>query len=280
MMVLGSLADRYGRRTAFTAAILLYSIGTFIAAFQTSALVIDIWRFIAGIGIGVQLITNDAYISELTPNHTRGRYMAFSILMVLTSVPTVAFLSYLLVPQVIMGLEGWRWVMIIGSAGGVVVWLIRRGLPESPRWLEGKGRVREARQIMDTFEERVRAETKSELPPLDMKSAETVRLEKGTWIEMFRGKYLVRTFMLSCFNFLQTFGVYGFGAWVPILLVSKGITVTHSLLYVTVIALATPLGAVGAIMCAERIERKWQLMGCAVAVGLSVFYSGLQPIQP
>ncbi len=108
-----------------------------------------------------------------------------------------------------------------------------------------------------------------------MKSAETVRLEKGTWIEMFRGKYLVRTFMLSCFNFLQTFGVYGFGAWVPILLVSKGITVTHSLLYVTVIALATPLGAVGAIMCAERIERKWQLMGCAVAVGVVGILFGL-----
>lgn len=269
MIFLGGFADRYGRRVAFTSAILLYSFGTFVAAFQTSAIVMDLWRFVAGIGIGFQLITNDTYISELTPNHARGRYMAFSILMVLTSVPTVAVLSYFLVPQTILGLDGWRWVMIIGSAGGIVVWLIRRGLPESPRWLESKGRVHEARDIMDMFEARVRAETQCELPAPERENAVKGNSEESSWSDMFQGEYLPRTVMLSLFNFLQTFGVYGFGAWVPILLYTKGITVTHSLLYTMVIAFTTPLGAIGAILCAERFERKWQLVGCAIAVAVA-----------
>jgi putative MFS transporter len=81
--------------------------------------------------------------------------------------------------------------------------------------------------------------------------------------------------MLSLFNFFQTFGVYGFGAWVPVLLYTKGITITHSLLYTMVIACVTPLGAVGAIACAERFQRKWQLVGCAITVAVAGVLFGM-----
>ncbi|WP_244259673.1 MFS transporter, partial [Paraburkholderia phenazinium] len=128
-VALGGFTDRFGRRAVFTGAMLLYSVATFAAAFQVSPEAMDAWRFVAGLGIGVQLITVDTYISELTPNHARGKYMAFSILVILSSVPTVALLSYVLVPHTILGLDGWRWVMIIGSAGALLIWLIRRDLP-------------------------------------------------------------------------------------------------------------------------------------------------------
>lgn len=267
-VALGGLTDRFGRRAVFTAAMIIYSLATLIAAFQTSPEMMDVWRFFAGIGIGVQLITVDTYISELTPHHTRGRYMAFSILVILTSVPTVAVLSYLLVPQTIFGLDGWRWVMILGSAGTVLVWFIRRGLPESPRWLESKGRVVEARAIVDEIERRVIAETGQQLSAPAVSAQEVGAAGSGSWLEIWKGRYLRRTVMLSFFNFFQTFGVYGFGAWVPVLLYTKGITLTHSLLYTMVIAFATPLGALGAMLCAERWQRKWQLVGCAIVVAV------------
>jgi MFS transporter, putative metabolite:H+ symporter len=190
-----------------------------------------------------------------------------------------------LVPRTVFGLEGWRWVMIIGSAGAIAIWFIRRGLPESPRWLESKGRLAEARAIVDAIEARVIAETGRalEAPQADAVAAQAahhaVGAPQGSWGEMWKGRYLPRTIMLSFFNFFQTFGVYGFGSWVPVLLFSKGITITHSLLYTMVIAFATPLGAIGAMTCAERIERKWQLVGCALVVagaGL-VFGSAREP---
>jgi putative MFS transporter len=148
---------------------------------------------------------------------------------------------------------------------------LRRGLPESPRWLESKGRVAEARAIVDHIETRVVAETGRALPapqaaPASQGSA--VEEKAGSWSEIWKRPYLSRTFMLSIFNFCQTFGVYGFGSWVPVLLFTKGITLTHSLLYTMVIAFATPLGALGAMTCAERIERKWQLVGCAIVVAV------------
>jgi putative MFS transporter len=274
-VALGGFTDRFGRRAVFTGAMLIYSVATFVAAFQTSPEAMDVWRFFAGVGIGVQLITVDTYISELTPSRARGRYSAFSILVILTSVPVVAVLSYLLVPHTVLGLDGWRWVMIIGSAGAILIWFMRRGLPESPRWLESKGREAEAHAIVDAIEARVIAETGRTLAPPGLDAPASSRGEQGSWAEMWQGRYLRRTVMLSMFNFFQTFGVYGFGAWVPVLLYSKGITITHSLLYTMVIAFTTPLGALGAMLCAERVQRKWQLVGCAIAVALAGVLFGM-----
>src|ERR1700744_2184877 len=276
-VALGGFRHRFGRRSVFTFAMFAYSIATLVAAFQNDPLAMDFWRCWAGVGSVVQLITVDTYISELTPYRTRGKYMAFSILIILTSVPTVAVLSWLLVPHHVLGLDGWRWVMIVGSAGGVLIWFVRRGLPESPRWLESKGRTAEADAIVTEMERNVVAQTRRALaaPQADAAHANAGAhgpasdKDKGSWGEMWKGRYLPRTIMLSLFNFCQTFGVYGFGSWVPVLLFSKGITITHSLLYTMVIAFATPLGALGAMACAERIERKWQLVGCALVVAVA-----------
>jgi MFS transporter, putative metabolite:H+ symporter len=254
---------------------LVYSVATFVAAFQSAPLAMDVWRFLAGVGIGVQLITVDTYISELTPHHARGRYMAFSILVILSSVPVVAVLSYLLVPHVLFGLEGWRWVMIIGSAGAILIWFMRRGLPESPRWLESQGRIAEAREVVDAIERRVIAETGRPLQAPRTGTPEPLDAGRVSFSEMWKDRYLGRTVMLSSFNFCQTFGVYGFGSWVPVFLYTKGITLTHSLLYTMVIAFATPLGAVGAMTCAERFQRKWQLVGCAIVVALAGVLFGM-----
>jgi MFS transporter, putative metabolite:H+ symporter len=271
-VALGGFTDRFGRRSVFTFAMLVYSVATFVAAFQTSPVAMDVWRFFAGVGIGVQLITVDAYVSELTPHRSRGRYLAFSLLVILTSVPFVAVLSFLLVPHTIAGLEGWRWVMIVGSAGAIMIWFMRRGLPESPRWLESKGRLGEASAVVDEIERHVTAETHKPLPPLESDLADVLvppTTDNLSFGEMWKGQYLGRTLMLSVFNFCQTFGVYGFGSWVPVLLYTKGITLTHSLLYTMVIAFTTPLGAVGAMLYAERFQRKWQLVGSAFAVAVA-----------
>ena len=75
---LGHFADRYGRRTVFTFSLVWYSITTAIMAFQTTGFAVDLWRFIAGIGIGIELVTIDTYVSELVPRSHRGRAYAFN----------------------------------------------------------------------------------------------------------------------------------------------------------------------------------------------------------
>ena len=160
----GFLADRFGRRAIFTYSLLFYTAANLIMAFQVTATGLNFWRFMAGLGIGVELVTIGTYISELVPKHIRGRAFACEQAVGFMAVPVVAFLSYLLVPNKPFGLDGWRWVVIIGAHGALFVWFIRRALPESPRWLAQKGRLAEADQVMTQLEEKVASEFGRPLP--------------------------------------------------------------------------------------------------------------------
>jgi MFS transporter, putative metabolite:H+ symporter len=259
------LSDRFGRRSIFTFALLWYSAGALIMAFQTTPQTIDLWRFIASIGLGVELVNIDAYLSELVPKEQRGPAFAYNQCIMYTVVPFVAFLAWQLVPRTILGLDGWRWVVIIGSSGALVVWWIRRSLPESPRWLAQHGRIAEAERIVDDFERQVRAETGADLPPPQLVAGEAEH-KAGAWMEMWSPVYRGRTIMLVIFNLFQTIGYYGFSSWVAALLVSQGIEVTKSLAYTFIIAIAAPIGPVVGVYFADRFERKWQIAWAAIGI--------------
>jgi MFS transporter, putative metabolite:H+ symporter len=266
---LGSIADRYGRRLIFTISMLWYSAATFVMAFQHSGLDVCLWRLIAGIGIGVELVTIDTYVAELVPKHLRGRAFAFNQMVQFAIVPVVAFLAYILVPQSPLGLDGWRWVAIIGAAGALAVWFLRRGLPESPRWLINQGRTADANAITANLEAKVSGDMGGRPLPEPALHAEE-RLEKiGHFSEIWQPPYGKRTIMLMVFQFFQTFGFYGFAAWVPTLIVRQtGINLQTSLQYSFIIAIASPFGPALAMLFADRCERKWQLVGSAIGIGV------------
>jgi putative MFS transporter len=92
---------------------------------------------------------------------------------------------------------------------------------------------------------------------------------EGSFAEIWQPPYARRAVILSVFNFFQTFGYYGFAAWVPTLLIAKGITITQSLLYSFIIAIANPVGPLLGTLIADKMERKWQV--CSSAVGIGVF---------
>jgi putative MFS transporter len=262
------LSDRFGRRSIFTFALLWYSIGALIMAFQNTSETIDLWRFIASIGLGVELVNVDTYVSELVPKEQRGPAFAYNQFVMFTAVPVVAFLAWLLVPRTVLGLDGWRVVVIIGSIGAFVIWWIRRNLPESPRWLEQHGHVEQADRIVAELERKISADTGQQLPPPQPVSGEAER-KTGAWTEMWSPAYRSRTIMLVVYNLFQTIGYYGFSSWVPTLLISQGVEVTKSLAYTFVIAVAAPVGPLVGIVFADRFERKWQIAWAAF--GIAVF---------
>jgi putative MFS transporter len=264
---LGHFADRYGRRSVFTFSLIWYSITTAIMACQTSGFGVDLWRFIAGVGIGVELVTIDTYVSEIVPRSHRGRAYAYNQFFQFLAVPVVAFLGWLLVPEQPLGFDGWRWVVLIGSAGAIVIWLIRLSLPESPRWLARHGRLDEAERVVATIESRVAAEAGAALPLPGAPVEDAIG--QGSFAEIWQTPYARRAIVMSVFNFFQTFGYYGFAAWVPTLLIAKGIKITTSLEYSFIIAIANPIGPLLGMLIADKIERKWQV--CLGAIGIGVF---------
>jgi putative MFS transporter len=266
---LGFLADRYGRRAIFTFALLGYTAASVAMACQSSSGGLLLWRFIAGIGIGVEIITIDAYITELVPSWMRGRAFAVNQAVMFIAVPIVAFLSWWLVPLSPYGVDGWRWVVLIGAAGSMVIWVLRLYVPESPLWLARNGRTDEADKVMRRLEASVAASSvaASSMRPKAPPAAIRARLPKKIdFSELFRPPYLSLVVLFMVFNFCQAFGFYGFANWVPTLLVEKGITVTKSLQYSFIVAFAYPIAPLLAASFADRLERKWIICGACVAI--------------
>jgi putative MFS transporter len=264
-LAFGCAADRVGRRTVFTYSLLWYSAATCVMACQTTTRGVLVWRLLTGVGIGVELVTIDTYITELMPKHLRGRAFAINQFVQFSAVPLVAFTAWILVPRAPLGIDGWRWVVLIGSASAIVVWFIRRVIPESPRWLIARGRLSEAEQVTTMIEQRVAVESGGTLPP---PQPEPLR-SPGSAIDVvriFRAPYGSRTVMLMVFNFAQTVGYYGFASWVPTLLMAAGITTTASLGYSFAIALSAPLGPLLIARFADVMDRKWQIVISASAI--------------
>jgi putative MFS transporter len=264
-IVFGFVADRFGRRSIFTASLVWYSLCTLIMAFQHSAGAINLWRLLAGIGIGVELVTIDTYISELMPKHLRGRAFVVNAAIQFSILPVSAALAWWLVPQAPFGVDGWRWLVGIGAVGAGVVWVLRRRLPESPRWLAQRGRFEEAERIIARLEAGAIASRAAPLPPV---LAVPEPAARGSLAEIWRPPYLTRTIMLILFNVFQSVGYYGFANWVTTLLIKHGITVTHSLQYTFIIAIAAPFAPLLFFGLADRVERKSLIMVSALAVAV------------
>ena len=260
---LGFLADRFGRRVIFTWALLAYTAASVIMAFQTTATGLLLWRFIAGIGIGVEIITIDAYITELMPSRMRGRAFAINQAVMFTAVPVVAALAWWLVPLSPQGLDGWRWVVLIGAAASMIIWVLRLYVPESPLWLARHGRDAEAGAILRKLEAATGAAGSSRGIAEGRPSA---AIRPAGFAELLRPPYVALVILFMIFNLCQAFGVYGFANWVPALLVEKGITVTKSLQYSFIIAFAYPIAPLLAASFADRFERKWIICGAAAAI--------------
>lgn len=265
----GVASDRLGRRSAFVVMLLIYSAFTLAGGLAPNAEWLILTRFLAGVGIGAEIVVIDTYVTELVPSGVRGRFVAITQVVGFTSVPAVALLSRVLIPTHFL-IDGWRWVMVIGSAGGLLAWYFRLRLPESPRWLAERGRSEEA--------ERVLAELQSESgvqegePAAEERIADTLGLAHlSVWrafSELWRPPYGKRTAMLVVFQALQTIGFYGFSNWAPTFLLKRGMTLLSSLDYTLLIALVAPLGPLLAAFTSDRLERKWTIAAMALLIGL------------
>jgi putative MFS transporter len=263
-LVLGMMADRLGRRRAFLLNLAIYSTFTLLGAFSTSATMLIVTRFVAGIGIGAELPLVDAYLSELLPPQHRGRYTALAYTVGFVGVPAVGFLARLLVPRQPFGIDGWRLIFVAGSAGGAIIWWLRRQLPESPRWLESRGRIAEADAIVARLEGDDVPAGDHHRPPSDKPATADGRALSL----LFSPQYAGRTVVLWVFQIFQSVGYYGFGTLVPLVLASKGFSIVNSLTYVSAVYVGYPLGSALSIPLVERLDRRWLIVGSAVLMAL------------
>lgn len=190
------------------------------------------------------------------------------MVIALTGIPITSWVARLVVPS---SPDGWRWIFVWGSLGIVFLCFVRH-FPESPRWYARHGRMAEAEATLIDIETRV-ARSAGTLPAPQPISRATE--QRAHWSAIFGRTYLRRTLTLWSIWILQTLGFYGFQAWVPTLLVQHGITVVHSLTYITLINIGAVPGALIATFLADRLERKFTIAATAAAIAVFGLLYGL-----
>ncbi len=157
-LVFGRITDRLGRKKLFMVTLALYLVASAIAGLSPTYWFLLVFRFFAGAGIGGEYAAINAAIDELIPSHYRGRVdIAINGTYWAGAAIGAGANLYFLSSHVPSGL-GWRLSFFIGPVIGIAIILLRRTIPESPRWLMTHGRHEEAEQAVDDIEARVRAQ--------------------------------------------------------------------------------------------------------------------------
>jgi putative MFS transporter len=268
--LLAIAADRFGRRRVFILNLVVYSLFSLLAAFSPNIETFLLLRFLAGIGLGAELVLVDTYLAEFAPARVRGRMTAWAYTIGFIGVPIAALLGGRLVARhQLLGIDGWRWLLVFGSLGALLVFALRTLLPESPRWLESRGRHEEAREVVAAVVAKASPglTVPKDVPAPNPDGAGKPRTAFDTLRIAFRD-YRSRTVMLAIFQVLQTVAYYGFATLAPLVLVGKGFTVTNSLGYAALTFMGYPLGSLLSIPLVERFERKYLIIASAVAIGV------------
>lgn len=270
-ILMGAIADRTGRRTAFLHNLGIYSIFTLAGGFSPNATILIVTRFLAGLGIGAQLPLSDAYLSEVLPARVRGKLISLAYTIGFCGVPAVGLGARVLVPLHLLGMDGWRWLFVAGGLGSIVIWTLQAYVVESPRWLLTQGRIVEARLAA--------TELLGACTQMDGLEEPQIKRQQATgrsYLALFAPEIRKRTLMLYVFQVFQAVGYYGFGTMVPLVLAHKGFSVLTSLTYTTIAFLGYPIGSALSLTVVERVDRRVLIMlsaGAMAVFGLALGFS-------
>ena len=254
----GLVGDRLGRRFAYQFNLLIFGGACLLASVAPSMSWLIAIRAVMGIGLGAEYVVGYGMVSEFVPPARRGEYTALLNLISSSGVFVVALTGLVVIPLV-----GWRVMFVIGGAGALWVWWLRRKLPESPRWLEQVGRTEEAETVLRAIEQE--AAQGGPLPTPVIVPADAPRRVPIT--VLFTRPVLRRTLLAIAVNVTCLVGSYSFTAWIPSFFVKQGLSVTRSLGFNVAMTAGTIAGPLLGVFLADRIGRRRGIMATGLACG-------------
>lgn len=271
----GLLADSIGRKRLLVAGTAWYSIFSFLGGFAPNPTMIIVLRFVAGLGMGAIFPVPYAMAAELIPKHFRGAMTGVLDSFLSFGYFLAPLLAFLLIPRLPTEI-GWRSLFFIGGLPLLYVPVLMRWMPESPRWLQEKGRSEDANAVVSYLEHRVEDRTRKPLPtPTKEARVSTGSTQNVTFASVLRGAYLKRTLMMwisfSCILFV----FYAVQTYTPTVLVKEGYSLGNAFLLTAIIVVASIPGKYAAAFALERFGRKPTLISFTTIAAVSAIFFGL-----
>jgi putative MFS transporter len=254
-LITGFVGDRMGRRFTYQINLLVFGLASLAAAFAQDMTQLIVCRFVQGLGLGAEIVVGYSTMTEFVPPKTRGRWLAFMAFIVVAGFPATAILGYLIIPT-----WGWRPMFVIAGIGSLIVWYLRKNLPESPRWLEAQGRTAEAEALMTTIEKEV--------------AQSAVAVPRASAMDMLRPPILQRMIVGSWVLITINTLIFGFVIFLPQFFLRQGLTITNSLAYTMVLAIASLVGCALGAWSSDAIGRRPSIITASIfTIGLGYLYA-------
>ncbi len=267
----GVISDFIGRRKTFLIAISIFSISSVVTGFTDSIVVLTIFRALTGFGVFCMMVTSQAYIAEMAPCSSRGKWQGKVAAIGFCAVPVVAFICRLVIP---LSPDAWRYIFYAGGLGIVPFLLGLKYLKESPRWLVAHGRIDEAEKIITylTGHDIDLSDAAKNVPP-------RVAV-MDVLVGMFTRRYIGRTLVLIAVFICTVPAGFLVTNWTPQLLKMLGFTVKETLTAMTIISITVPIGCYISSLTSDKGGRKWPIFifafGCAVS---SLFFGAVKGLM-
>jgi putative MFS transporter len=192
------------------------------------------------------------------PPKTRGRWLSMMAFLVVAGFPVTALLGYLIIPAF-----GWRPMFVMAAVGSLIVWYLRKNLPESPRWLEQQGRDEEAEALMQAIEKEAACGTT--LPPVVVPPA----VPQVTASDMLRPPLLQRMIVGSWVLITINTLIFGFVIFLPQFFLRQGLTIANSLAYTLVLSVASLVGCACGAYLSDAVGRRASIIGASIVTIIS-----------
>ena len=263
--VAGMAADRWGRRTVVTFTLVLYGLASAVSGLAPNFTVLLFLRFLTGLGLGGELPAASTLVSEFSPTKARGRMVVLLESFWAWGWIVAALIAYLLIP-----VYGWRIGFFLGGVPALYAAYLRRNIPESPRYLEQKGRFKEADEIVSKMEYQAGISTSEIAIDNQLKN----KISNITLSDLWNNTYFRRTLVLWILWLGINFGYYGFVLWTPTLLMGKGFSLVKGFQFILIMSIAQLPGYYSASYLIEKIGRKPVLVVYLIGTALSSYLFG------
>lgn len=271
----GTVSDLLGRKRAVLVWGIFFSACSLLTVFVTNIGELTALRVLTGLGGVAATVAVVAYMGEVFPASARGRLTAVAFAINGMGAGLSALIADISIPAFD---SGWRLIFLWGALGFIPIGILWKLLPESPRWLEAKGRLVEADTQVATLEKRVSAI----VGPLPSPSPWVQSIEENKYPlgAILKGMYLKRVLVGIVISFVGTMVFYGYQSFIPTLLVDRGFTVVHSLGYTTITEFGGTFGGLVVWLVADRWPRWVQLVLSAVVASALLLVYGLTSSVP
>ncbi|TXS38597.1 MFS transporter [Streptomyces sp. OR43] len=257
-LVAGWLGDRIGRVNTVALGVAVTALASLAVAFSPGFALFTLFRFVQGLGIGGVVPVAATYINEIARADHRGRFVLLYELIFPAGLATATLVASWVVPSF-----GWRVMFVIGALPVLLVVVLRRQVPESPRWLLSRGRVTEAERVIARIEKDVAKSTGAPLPAPGPATA--VETSRGGLRDLFTGRYLRRTAVVSALWFVAYYVNHGIATWLPSLYTKEfGLDLRTALNYAL---LSNVTGLIGCLLVALVIDRVGRRVSLTVGLG-------------